>query len=506
MAKRILGLDIQEDLLSSVVVEQHGPELLVLACASLKIEDSGKLATGVTDLLSRLDTSVDGCVTGLPLSLLSFRNLTLPFTDRKKMAQVLPLELEEQLLTPVDHQIIDFVVTGREEQGSRVMVAAVEKDILEGFFSSLTDNGQPVRTIAVTIECLLHQYMAGDRVQEGPTLFIHGGSHALYMALWVAGQVVLMRRIACPEQLFTSPLTGNGKISLTVDRKTAEQYMHALCERIRTTLYYAGAGRDEANSPQQVILSGCVAAAGSWSSFFSRELALPARNREPLPGVSGLQLAESVQGLWNNRLYESALLLAVSGLQKRKKQAGLNFLKGEFAPGPIALFSRRSLTAIAAGVGLVLIVGSALLWLGYHNLDVRAARLHRQMVSLYKQTFPKATRVNRPYLQMKSKLQEVRGAEVALPLFSGEKRALTLLADISSRIPEDVTIHVSRLVIDQEGVQMKGITDAFNNVDVIKNKLAASPRYAEVKIVSAAADKKKGKVRFEIHLLLGEAS
>jgi len=506
MAKRILSLDIQENMLCSVVVEQHGSELLVLACASIRIDDSSQLSTGVTDLLARLDVAVDGCVIGLPLSALSFRNLTLPFTDRKKMAQVLPLELEEQLLTPVDRQIIDFAVIGTDDQGSRVMVAAVEKDMLTGFFPALMENGLPVRTIAVSLELLVRQYMAGDQVQDGPTLFLHGGPHALHMALWVDGQVVFMRRIAYPEPVFSTPLTGNGKIVLTIDRKTAEQYMHAVCERILSSLYYVGADGEGPLSPQQVILSGCIAASGSWQSFFGQELKLSAITWEPMDVLSGMRLAESVQGQWNNRLYGSALLLAVSGLLKKKKQPGLNFLKDEFAPGPISLFSRRSLTAIAAGIGLVLLVGSALLWVGYHNLDVRAADLHKQMVSLYKQTFPKATKVTRPYLQMKSRLQEVQGAEVALPLFSGEKRALTLLADISSRIPKDVTIHVSRLVIDRKSVQMKGVTDAFNNVDVIKNKLAASPRYAEVKIVSAAADKKKGKIRFEIRLLLNEAS
>ena len=506
MAKRILGLDIQEDLLCSVVVEQRGPELLVLACASLMIDDYDGLSSGVTDLLARLDASVDGCVIGLPLSALSFRNLTLPFTDRKKLAQVLPLELEEQLLTPVDQQIIDFVITGREEQGSRVLVAAVEKEMLEAFLPLLVDNGYPVRTLAVSLELLVHQYMAADQVQDGPILFLHAGSHALHMAWWADGQVVFMRRIAYPEPVFTTPPAGNGEIALTVDRKTAEQYMHAVCERIRASLYYAGAGEEGANSPRQVVLSGCIAVAGSWQSFFGHELALPALSWEPTQGVSGLRLAEPVQGNWNNRLYGPALFFAVSGLKKQKKRTGLNFLKGEFAPGPIALFSRRSLTAVAAGVVLVLLVGSALLWAEYHNLDVRAAKLHKQMVDLYKQTFPGATRVNRPYLQMQSRLKEVQGAEVALPLFSGEKRALTLLADISSRIPKDVTVHVSRLVIDRESVQIKGVTDAFNNVDVIKNTLAASPRYGEVKIVSAAADKKKGKVRFEIRLLLGEAS
>ncbi|HHL33375.1 MAG TPA: hypothetical protein ENJ30_03320 [Desulfobulbaceae bacterium] len=506
MAKRILSLDIQEDMLCSVVVEQHGSELLVLACASIRLDDSSQLSTCVAELLARLDVVADGCVIGLPLSALSFRNLTLPFTDRKKMAQVLPLELEEQLLTPVDRQIIDFAVTGREEQGSRVMVAAVEKDMLTGFFPALMENGLPVRTIAVSLELLVRQYIAGNNVGNDPILFLHGGPHALLMALWADGQVVFMRRIAYPEPVFTTSLTENGEIVLTVDRKTAEQYMHLVCDRILSSLYYVGAEGEGPLSPQQVILSGCIAASGSWQSFFGRELTLPAITWEPMDVFSGMRLTESVQSQWNNRLYGSAFLLAVSGLQKKKNQTGLNFLKDEFAPGPISLFSRRSLTAIAAGIGLVLLAGSALLWVGYHNLDVRAADLHKQMVDIYKQTFPGATRVTRPYLQMKSRLQEVQGAEVALPLFSGEKRALTLLADISSRIPKDVTIHVSRLVIDRESVQMKGVTDAFNNVDVIKNKLAASPRYAEVKIVSAAADKKKGKIRFEIHLLLGEAS
>jgi general secretion pathway protein L len=95
---------------------------------------------------------------------------------------------------------------------------------------------------------------------------------------------------------------------------------------------------------------------------------------------------------------------------------------------------------------------------------------------------------------------------VSLPLFSGEKRVLEILSDISARIPQEISLHVSRLVIDKESVQIKGTTDAYNNVDVIKNKLAASSRYVLVKIVSATADKKKKKIRFEIRLQLAEAS
>ena len=506
MANRILSLDIQEDLLSGVVVEQRPAELIVHSCASVKVDDPGQLSAAVSELLGRFDIGVDGCIIGLPLSVVSFRNLNLPFTDRKKLAQVLPLELEEQLLAPVDQQIIDFVVTGKNDEGSQVLVAAVEKDLLGRLLSAIGTNKQPVWSVATTLEVIVRENMSGDGAGDVPTLFLHGDPHAIDMAFWVDGKVVFMRRIAFPEPVFTTPLGGHGEIELTVDRKTAEQYIHEACEHILQSLYYAGRAHDEPLEAQQVIVSGCLTGAGSWQPFIGRQLALPVTIWKPIQDISKMRLAETAQGRWNHWLYDSALVLAVSGLRNKKKQPGLAFLKGEFAPGPIQLFSRRSLSAIAAGIGLILLTSLALLWYGYRSLDGRASSLHEQMIAIYKQTFPGATRVNRPFLQMQSKLREVQGAEVSLPLFSGEKRALTILADISSRIPKDLSLHVSRLVIDQESVQIKGVTDAFNNVDVIKNRLAGSSRYVEVKIVSAAADKKKGKIRFEIRMLLGEAS
>ena len=82
---------------------------------------------------------------------------------------------------------------------------------------------------------------------------------------------------------------------------------------------------------------------------------------------------------------------------------------------------------------------------------------------------------------------------------------MPLLADISRRIPASVAVKVGRLSIDRETIVIKGTTDHFNDVEMIKTALANSPRLKAVHIVSATADtgKKEGVVRFELQMQFG---
>jgi general secretion pathway protein L len=122
------------------------------------------------------------------------------------------------------------------------------------------------------------------------------------------------------------------------------------------------------------------------------------------------------------------------------------------------------------------------------------------MTRLFKETFPETTRIVDPLVQMKSKLQDVQAPATATPIFSGDKRALNILADISGRVPESIEIHVSRLVIETDSVVIRGTTDAFNNVNLIQGVLRKSPAYSDVAIISASAEKDSGLIRFELKL------
>jgi len=169
------------------------------------------------------------------------------------------------------------------------------------------------------------------------------------------------------------------------------------------------------------------------------------------------------------------------------------------------MFLAASPQLFAAAVALFLLIGGVTGWffVNLRSLDAHYTRLGSEMKTVFKETFPEATRIDAPLVQMQARLRKAREPAVAIPAFSGEKRALNILADISTRIPTSLIINVGRIVIDQESVQVKGTTDTFNTVNLIQSRLRKSSRYDDVKIVSATADKDKGMIRFELRLQLG---
>ncbi len=504
MATRVLGLDIHKEHLSAVVVEQRGTEYTLCSCGFRDVDGGEPVYGALAEFLQQNAFQVDYCVVGLSLSLISLRNLTLPFLDRRKMTQVLPLELEEQLLIPMDDQIVDFMVTRRQGAGSHLLVGAVEKEILHQLLPVLHENGLSPQAVAPALSFLTRAHLqAGGKA--GPTLFVHADMHAMNMALWVDGRVVFMRRVAYPEQ-FPVEFFLAGRQGLTVlEQQAAQQSLIRICASMATSLYFFQQEFEEGVQIHGAVLSGPLAEENQYLDLISHELGLEVEASSPLHEKNSVRLTPAVEESLQPFRFDTPLALALGGLKKKKSQE-LNFLQGEFAGDSRLFLSKRSLLAAAVVFSLVCVAGIGFLVTDYRALHSRASDLHGEMVDLFKQTFPEVTRVVDPHVQMQSKLREVRSSEVSIPLFSGDKRVLEILADISARIPKDLSLHVSRLVIDQESVQIKGTTDAYNNVDVIKTKLAASPHYAVVKIVSATADKKKGSIRFEIRLQLVEAS
>lgn len=504
MATRILGLDIHKQQLLAVVVEQQrGAERIIRACAARDVDDLEQIPAALSEILEQDRFQADSCVLGLPLSIISLRNLTLPFTDRRKMEQVLPLELEEQLLRPVDEQVVDFMVTGRRGASSHLLIGTVEKQQLQVLLSALQEHGLKPQLVTPAISSLAGEYLGESRTEA--VLFLHACTHAMDMALWSGDRVLFMRRIVYPEQFFLESVSGQQREQPVFNQQTAEKYIPLICNVISSGLYYFQQEREEKIEVRTAVLSGCIAGQNSWRELMTAGLGLEVEVSPPLHEQPGIRSAEAVPDDRQPYLFDTALALALGGVAKKKPRA-LNFLRGEFAQDSWLFFSKRSLLAAAVAFSLVCVAGIGFLWTDYRGLHSRASALREEMVQLFKQTFPDVTRVVDPYVQMQSKLREVRSSEVSIPLFSGDRRVLEILADISGRIPADLSLHVSRLVIDQETVQIKGTTDAYNNVDVIKNKLATSVRYADVKIVSATADKKKGAIRFEIRLQLAEAS
>ncbi len=502
MAQITLGVDISDDLLNAAVVAGRGNDQQVVACASVVLEEHDDIPEMLPVLLEQLNWQGGRCVSGLPLSCLSLRNLTLPFTNEKKLQQVLPMEMEEHLLTPVGEQILATAISGQDRDGTHLLVAAVDKSTLAAHLETFQASG-----LDPDIVCpggfALAESLSATGVDGRNFLLLYGDMGSMTMVICQQGMVVFMRRLSYPEKVFTDAIfTFNGSSVRISDHDAANAAVSGLCDGVQRSLDYFRFSCGLEVEPDHVVLAGPMQLAKGFQQKIEAGLGLPCRVCD-LVRSGAVALSADAAESWQPAVYDRALALALKG---GAKQVSLNFRRDEFASTRHLLGSKRQAAGLALAAGLLVVLLFGYLIVDHQSLKQRHDRLAGQMEQIFRKSFPGTSRIVDPLVQMQSKLREAEAPTVSMPLFTQEKRVLAILADVSARIPATLSIHVSRLVIDQGGVKLKGTTDAFNNVNMIKNVLSKSPRFAEVNIVSATKAKKKGVIRFEIRMQLRENS
>ncbi|MQY76096.1 MAG: hypothetical protein GH155_00510, partial [Spirochaeta sp.] len=129
MPEKILGLDIGKSSIKAVRVTAGLRGYEVADMTLVNIDKEG----GTEDALKKLFESgifTDSiCITALPSKDFFFRNIKLPFKDKKKISQTIAYELEPLIPCPADEVLIDYVITDQTDQ-SDIFSAAVHKSIV----------------------------------------------------------------------------------------------------------------------------------------------------------------------------------------------------------------------------------------------------------------------------------------------------------------------------------------------------------------------------------------
>ena len=500
MGKRSLGIDISDGQIIGVALEQRGKSSIVTACLSLPLSEHIDIAQQTRLLCEQLNWREGACVCGLPLSVLSVRNLALPFRDLKKIAQALPFELEEQLIVPVDSLITDFFIGETTDSGSLVVAFAVEKALVGSLLDGLQKVADP-DIITPGVLPLAVQVINHNRDTKN-LLLLYADLHSITMVLILGERPLLYRRLPYPEQMMLQPpyYLEDGRVVVT-DMVAVGQCIQHVCDSIERSLDYFHIERKTGSRPERVVLTGPLAELKGMTAMIASALDLPAEKFDLL-SANQIGRREDVCAPWQSVRFDQAVSLALLGLGKK---AGVNFRKKDFAKKRVFFSTRKQMLRAVAALTVLAVCLFGYLWNDYRLLRNRDQVLRDELAGIFRQTFPKVTKVHEPYVEMKAALKTVQGPEAPTQLFVSGKRVLGLLADISARIPDSVILQVSRLSIDREAVLLKGTTSTFNMVELIKNSLSASSRYKGVQIVSATADKEKknGNIRFEIQLQLG---
>ena len=506
MAHLFFGIDISENLLTGVSVAGKGKEAKAVSCAFYQLDNNNGLAEQLPLLLKELQWSEKGhCDIGVSLSELSLRNLSLPFAESRKIDQILPFELDEQLLLPVDQQVISTTATtvNKEEGETRLIAAALEKEILAEYISLFREQSVEPDRISPTDFVLAERLRQSDREADSFLLLSCDFSSAAVTVVH-QGAVVFMRYLAYPAEVFTRALFSfDGGEIYTEDPEAAELAVSRLCTSVQESAAMFGHQFSLDLQPDYILLTGPMLLGQGFQEKVEAEIGLPVK-RSDLIRADTVRLSAGIAGQWKPELYDRPLALALQA-GAGKKTAALNFRRNEFAPPHYLLRSKKQLIGAAVITGLLISVSLGCLFVDVWRLEKKYDKLSSEMVEVFRTSFPGITPAGDPLLHMRSKLQGMDTVSVSMPIFHEKQRVLFILYDISARIPDTLDLHVTQLIIDQDSVKLSGTTDAYNNVDVIKRLLTESERYTEVNIVSAAKGKEDEGIRFEMKLQLAGA-
>ena len=83
----------------------------------------------------------DNVYLSLPACMLNFRVLDTPFSDRERIREVLPFELDGIILGGTDKALFDDIIVGRTESKHQALAVYIEKSVVRNMLAKLNSCG-----------------------------------------------------------------------------------------------------------------------------------------------------------------------------------------------------------------------------------------------------------------------------------------------------------------------------------------------------------------------------
>ena len=503
MPRTIIGLDISEDTVTAVQVKSLMQGYQVTGCVAVPITKAGGISVALRAVCEEIDSKGSVCNSAIEDGQASFRNLSMPFTDLRKIRQTVVFELETMMATSVDKHLIDFIDVDRSGSQTDLIAASVSRSYIAEYLSDFEPLGVEPEILDIRNLPLVNQVIIQpDSPENGMLLYL--GSKKCSIVLFLAKKIVLIRQL---------PFNGKGLAAVAAqaakretegpafDFPAYEAGLVALCKLINLTLHGFQAETGSSTKPEKIFVTGPGALIPETAEIASKALALPVSLLDLQKTAGNIQLSEHLVSLYNPALMDNALGLAI---RESKKVKGFNFRREEFQVRTQLVKIKKELIHASIYLVIILILLAVNWTIDYQDLKKRTAALDSQIKGIFTQTFPEITNIVDPIHQMNTRISELKNESGAAPGLNMDRTVLQILNDISERIAKGLEVNVDRMVVDQDGIQIRGTTDTFNTVDSIKKGLESSEMYQDVVIASANLDQSGKGVRFEIKMDLAQ--
>ncbi len=476
MPDSLLCIDIQHDHVAALALEKNAKTRLVTGCgfSACTAENIGE---AVGDTLSQSGFRRGASLVTVGAEFFTYRNLSLPFSDRKKIEQILPFELESRCALEIEELVFDFKIGRKREAGTDVVVAMIQKEVLAAHIAALERAGVYPEKIGISgfaLSAILPlesqaESIIVDFAGSRATLFIRAG-----------GSICLIRSIPAPAG----------------DQESLRSFLFNIGQ---TFLYLQNQGLKAEDF--DLFLSG----------------AIPGES-EIIPALSTLFQADRIQNLSCSTVpfvkisaparvrYEPGTMdrMLADGLKGKRSWGEFNFRKDDFKPRMSIDHKLRLAARLSVPLAVMALAVSAYLFYGFGQLKERQRELDGQIRAVFSETLPEITRIVNPLHQMQIINNDMQKSFRPGGKGTGSHSIVTILTELSARIPEQYSFKVVKMVVEKETIRLKAETGDFNIVDAIKKELAKSSLFSEVVIASANQSSKADKIICEFKIVLAE--
>jgi len=510
MPEKILGLDIGKNSIKAVRVTAGLRGYEVDRASIIDIDEAGSAEEALKKLFERGIFTDSICITALPAKDFFFRNIRLPFKDKKKISQTVGYELEPLIPCPADEVLIDYVITDQTDQ-TDIFSAAVHKSTVGDLIKYLKKCNVEASIMDIDAVPVVSRLLT-SYTDTGCGLLLDIGAGDTACVLFGKNGILHIRHLPFGGEKITIAIAEALKIEFSEAEKRkrtghtseAEEEISAVCGKffseVKNTLQFLKLKGYLKEDPAKVFLAGGGALYPPLQKEMEAFFSLPIEMVD-ISAADDITMKKEVKNGWNPMLMNHALALAI---RETKKSAGFNFARGEFGPKRKYEKFRKDFRWAAAIVFIILCAFGVDLYMDYHYDRVRLNRLKSEITAVFKKTCPEVTRIVDPIQQLKVKIAEARNSSSGLNGAGSGIRTLDIMKDISRLISESTDFLITSFTFDGAGVKIKGETDNFNAVDNIKNSLSKSGYFKNVTISSASLIKKGTRVGVDLRMMIRE--
>ena len=480
MSSKILSLDIRENTVAALLIATGLKGNTVENAAGVNMADApedteDRLSWALEQITAHIDAAGAVCLLSVPPSMVTFRNLEVPFKDRKKIRQVLPFELEPSMPYAMDQLTLDFLVVNKSDQ-TDLIAAAVETDKLNALVATVNrfDINPRYVTAGGVTGALCYAALAAAAPES--FIYVDMGANSATVSAVKDGRIHLIR---------TLKLGYEAAAGQKAKRLTAGIFrMLAAFE----TLY------DFDFSAHRILLAGVDADDAELLSHLASSFEVPV-NAANLIEDTQLKVSTASHVAFDPLRFAGPLSLA--GIETGGV-APFNFSRQHYAIQKYWVENRNEVITTGMLAAFVFILMMFSVVVDAHFLQNQVNRLNSQITGIYRSTFPEDTKIVDPVQQMRTKLEKLEEKQRYSADTGKDIRNVEILKSISQQVPGQLDVLITRFVRGDNSVLVAGTTDTFNAVDEIKIRLQKVDIFKNITISSANMDKNINRVRFNI--------